>query len=127
MDVAAAYYASDGWKVKKLGAPYDLELTREGVKWTVEVKGTTSMGEAIPLTEGEVRHHAKAHPNNALVVVRGITLDRSTSPPMISGGVLYEQQPWKIEPTALRVISYRYTVPTELYTPGDGFDANDLL
>ena len=52
--VAEAYYAANGWTVKKVGAPYDLELTRTSERWTVEVKGTTSMREAIVLTDGEV-------------------------------------------------------------------------
>jgi hypothetical protein len=126
-DVAAAYYEADGWKIKRVGAPYDLQLTRGDEKWTVEVKGTTSMGEAVPLTAGEVRHHAKAHPNNAFVVVRGIVLDRSTSPPTVSGGVLFERQPWTISDEALQVISYKYTIPGDLYDPEDGFAAEDLL
>lgn len=125
--VAAAYYKADGWKVKKLGAPYDLKLTRDSKKWTVEVKGTTSMGEAVPLTDGEVRHHAKAYPNNALVVVRGIVIDRSTSPPTVSGGILFERQPWTISDEALRVISYKYTVPDDLYGTAAGVPAEDIL
>jgi hypothetical protein len=125
--VAAAYYAADEWHVKHRGAPYDLELTRPGEKRTVEVKGTTSMGEAVPLTAGEVRHHAKAHPNNALVIVRGIVLDRSTTPPTVSGGVLFEQQPFDIADSALAVISYKYTVPSTMYEPIRGIAADDIL
>lgn len=125
VNVAAAYYKADGWKVKKKGAPYHLELKRDGEKWTVEVKGTTSMGEAVPLTRGEVEHHANAYPNNALVVVRGIVLDKSTSPPKASGGTLFEEQPWNIDGDALKVISYHYTCPTGLYDPSRGVAAED--
>ncbi len=124
--VAVAYYKADGWAVEKVGAPYDLKLTRGSEKWTVEVKGTTSMGEAVPLTYGEVKHHAKAYPNNALVVVRGIVLDRSSSPPTVSGGVLFERQPWSIAEDALTVIAFKYTVPDDLYDDG-GFAADVLL
>jgi len=124
--VAEAYYGAGGWKVKKIGAPYDLELTRGAEKWTVEVKGTTSMGDAVVLTEGEVKHHAKAHPNNALIVVRGIVLDKSTSPPTVSGGILFECQPWAISADALRVMSYQYTVPDDFYRDG-GVEAEKLL
>ncbi len=60
-------------------------------------------------------------------MVRGIALSRSTEPPTVSGGVLYERQPWEIDESALRVISYRYTVPGDLYAAGDGFEAEDLL
>jgi hypothetical protein len=124
--VAEAYYVKRGWKVRTVGAPYDLGLTRGSERWTVEVKGTSSMGESVVLTAGEVKHHAKAHPNNALVVVRGIVLDRSTSPPGVTGGVLYERQPWNIDDDALSTIAYKYTVPEDLYS-GDGFKAGELL
>lgn len=113
--IAKAYYNENGWTVTEKGAPFDLELTRNSERWTVEVKGTTSMGEAVILTRGEVEYHAEAYPNNALVVVRGIVLDKSTSPPGVAGGVLFEQQPWNIDSGALKVIAYQYTVPTDLY------------
>jgi hypothetical protein len=103
--------------VKKRGAPYDVELTRNTEVWTFVVKGTTSMREAVQLTLGEVRHHAKAYPNNGLAVVRGIVLDRSTSPPTVSGGVLFEREPWSIIDSALTVISYKYAVPGDLCAP----------
>ena len=126
MDVAAAYYEADGWKVARKGAPYDLDLVRGSEELTVEVKGTTSMGEAVVLTDGEVRHHSRAYPNNALVIVRDIRLDRSTTPPTVTGGVLFEIQPWTITDDALSAISYRYAVPIELYEqdgmPGELFD-----
>lgn len=126
VDVAEAYYRREGWRVKRRGAPYDLDLVRDAEKMSVEVKGTTSMGEAVPLTRGEVEYQAGAHPNNAFVVVRGIVLDRSTSPPTVSGGVLFEQQPWSVDADALTVISYKYTVPPALYD-GNGIDAETLL
>lgn len=127
VETARSYYEADGWKVKVKGAPYDLELRRGTERWTVEVKGTASAGEAVPLTRGEVEHHAKAYPDNALVVVRGIELDRSTSPPTLHGGVLHECQPWAIDDRLLTVISYKYAVPGETYGPGTGIDAEDLL
>lgn len=65
-DMAADFYAKDGWKVRRKGRPFDLELTREGERLTVEVKGTTSQGEEIVLTRNEVVHHGTAHPANAL-------------------------------------------------------------
>jgi hypothetical protein len=122
-DMAAARYAAEGWKVKRKGAPFDLELTRGEEKLTVEVKGTTSRGEKVVLTLNEVEHHAKAYPNNALVVVRDILLDRSTSPPSASGGKLFERRPWSIEDDALQVISYKYTVPADLYEPSPNQDS----
>jgi hypothetical protein len=118
-DMAADFYATDGWQVRRRGRPFDLELDRDGEKLTVEVKGTTSQGEAVVLTNNEVRHHDVAYPANALVIVRGVTLDRSTSPPTVSGGELFELRPWAIDQGALQVVSYKYAVPKELYEEVD--------
>jgi hypothetical protein len=118
-DMAASFYASDGWQVKRKGRPFDLELTRDGEVLTVEVKGTTSQGEAVILTANEVAHHDAAFPANALVIVRGIVLNRSTSPPTVSGGELFEINPWSIELDDLKVISYKYAVPDDLYEEVD--------
>jgi hypothetical protein len=114
-DMAADYYAAQGWQVRRRGRPYDLELTRPDEKMTVEVKGTTSRGEGVALTFNEVEHHKVAHPDNALVVVRGIELDRTTSPPTVRGGELFERRPWTIDPEALKVVSYTYTLPDDFY------------
>lgn len=114
-DMAADHYAAQGWKVERLGRPYDLRLRRGDELMTVEVKGTTSSGTAIALTRNEVEHHKNAYPHHALVIVRNIQLDRSTSPPTVSGGNLFERQPWKIDDDALTVISYTYEVPQDLY------------
>ncbi len=118
-DMAADFYAKDGWQVRRKGRPFDLALTRDGERVTVEVKGTTSQGEAIILTGNEVVHHNTAYPDNALVIVRGILLDRSTSPPTVSGGELFELKPWVIDPWALQVVSYKYSVPKALYEDVD--------
>jgi hypothetical protein len=84
--------------VKVRGKPYDLELTRpDGDQLTVEVKGTTSDGVQLALTEGEVRHHRDAYPHNALLIVRRIELRRGARPKATGG-----------EP---------YTVPPSIYAP----------
>jgi len=113
--VARAYYEADGFKVKELGKPFDLEVRKNDLVLTVEVKGTTSDGSGVPLTAGEVDHHAEAFPDNALVVVRNIALHRDCTPPTASGGRLYELRGWEIDLNALRVISYAYDVPAAMY------------
>ena len=91
------------------------------------MKGTTSSdGLGVSLTAGEVRHHEKAFPNNALVVVRGITLTRDSDPPKASGGRLYELRAWEIWPGSLKAISYAYDVPPELYEHA-GIATDELL
>lgn len=114
-DMAVARYEAEGWDVTRRGRPYDLELRRDEERMTVEVKGTSSEGAAVVLTRNEVEHHAEAYPQNALVIVRNIELDRSTSPPSVSGGEFYERRPWEIDADALTVISYTYEVPRDLY------------
>ena len=114
-DIAAEYYANQGWKVSRKGRPYDLELHRDNERMTVEVKGTTSEGGAVVLTRNEVAHHSETYPDHALVIVRNIELDRSTSPASVSGGELFERRPWKIDEDDLTVISYTYEVPRDLY------------
>jgi hypothetical protein len=124
--VARAFYEQQGWQVRELGKPFDLEIKKEGVTLTVEVKGTSSDGHGVPLTSGEVRHHAEAFPDNALVIVRGIQLERDGSEPRASGGRLYELRGWEINPESLRVISYAYEVPEEIYDHS-GISAEELL
>jgi MrcB-like, N-terminal domain/Domain of unknown function (DUF3883) len=114
-DMAADHYAAQGWNVEKKGRPFDLKLSRGEEQITVEVKGTTSKGAAVVLTRNEVEHHKEAFPHHALVIVRNIELDRSTAPPTVSGGELFERQPWKIDDGALTIVSYTYEIPQELY------------
>ncbi|MFC9437353.1 MrcB family domain-containing protein [Nocardia sp. NPDC057030] len=90
---------------------YDLLATLGSEKVYVEVKGTVSRGEQVILTYNEVEHHLEVHPNNALVVVHSIDLDRKQTPPVASGGTVVVHQPWQINVTMLRPISYRYTTP----------------
>ena len=115
VNLARVYYEREGWQVRVLGKPFDLDIRRGAEHLTVEVKGTTSDGSKVVLTAGEVRHHARAYPNNALVIVRHILLDRTTTPPTVSGGLLHEQRGWSIAAEDLQPISFSYTVPREVY------------
>jgi len=48
IELARRYYEADGWSVRELGKPFDLEVRRDSEKLDVEVKGTTSDGRAVP-------------------------------------------------------------------------------
>jgi hypothetical protein len=124
--VARAFYESDGFKVKELGKPFDLEIRKGDEVLTVEVKGTTSDGSGVVLTGGEVLHHANAFPNNALVIIRNIKLHRDGDSPTASGGHLYELRAWDIDPNSLRAISFAYEVPPMMYDYA-GVDSDSLL
>jgi hypothetical protein len=126
IDLARAYYMAQGFKVKELGKPFDLEVRKDGMKLTVEVKGTTSDGSGVVLTANEVEHHAEAFPDNALVIVRNIALGREGDSPSAGGGHLYELRGWEIDPDHLRTISYAYEVPATMYNHV-GVHADELL
>jgi hypothetical protein len=62
----------------------------------------------VVLTSNEVELRKVEHPNNALAVVRHITLDRNGDQPTATGGELVLEMPWKLEPNRLQPIAYRY-------------------
>lgn len=114
--LAAAEYllseAGGGWSVKDVGATssFDLDARRGDERLYVEVKGTTSLGEEIILTRNEVELHRSEYPQNMLIVVSGIGLDRSVTPPVASGGTMRVVAPWLIAEDHLAPIAFRYTV-----------------
>jgi len=115
--MAAAHYESRGWRVKDVGAssPYDLDVRRDEEHLNVEVKGTTSNGDSVVLTDGEVRHHARGRATSVLVIVRNIRLFRTPDGPQTEGGELHELTSWRIDRAHLRPISYMYAVPPGTY------------
>lgn len=68
--------------------PFDLEVRLGADVLSIEVKGTTSDGSEVLLTRGEVEHHRKVHPANALAVVAGIRLQGPPDAPEAVGGDL---------------------------------------
>ena len=99
-----------GYETEDVGAtmPYDVHATKGQKVVKVEVKGTTTDGAAIVLTRNEVNLHRVVHPNNALAVVRNITLDRSGDRPVAGGGELCLVMPWEISESGLSPIAYDY-------------------
>ncbi|MFE5209859.1 MrcB family domain-containing protein [Streptomyces sp. NPDC056600] len=127
--MATEHFEAQGWKVADVGAnqPYDLHLTRDDAtrgdatggdvtsrrpapveELHVEVKGTTSLGQAVVLTRAEVEAQREFAPRNALVIVHSIRLDRSGAEVTAEGGVLHCTSPWRIDQPDLTPISYRY-------------------
>ncbi|MFF0723642.1 MrcB family domain-containing protein [Streptomyces sp. NPDC004134] len=119
--MATEHFQAHGWTVKDVGdrESFDLLLTCGERKMRAEVKGTTSVGTEVILTRAEVEKQRTYYPDNALVVVHSIQLDRTGTEPRTSGGVLHCTSPWKVEDDDLTVISYAYrtqvdTQPTEV-------------
>ncbi|MEV5893178.1 MrcB family domain-containing protein [Nonomuraea fuscirosea] len=110
VQVATDFFRSQGWSVKDVGdkESYDLLLARGPERLHVEVKGTTSAGAQVVLTRAEVEKQRRFAPNNALVVVHSIKLDREPGPPVASGGILHYVSPWEISDDDLTVVSYFY-------------------
>ncbi|MFE7372942.1 MrcB family domain-containing protein [Streptomyces anulatus] len=120
VQMATNHFEAQGWVVKDVGdrESFDLLLNKGERQLHVEVKGTTSAGREVILTRSEVEKQRKYHPNNALVVVHSIGLDRTSPEPVASGGVLHCTSPWVIEAEDLKVISYAYR--TGVNTPVQG-------
>jgi hypothetical protein len=108
--LATEYFQQQGWTVEDVGAKesYDLLLKRGEEVCHAEVKGTTSAGHQVVLTRAEVEKQRTYAPQNALVVVHSIKLDRSGKQPQPFGGELECRSPWTIENDDLTPISYIY-------------------
>lgn len=113
--VAMEYLSGEGYDVTDVGATesYDLDARRGEQRLFVEVKGTTTVwasGSEIIVTKNEVDLHLREYPNNMLLIVSRIVLDRSVTPPSASGGELQVIHPWQIDSADLTPVTYRYRV-----------------
>lgn len=111
MRIAWAHLQQLGWTViEDVSAreSFDLRCTKGKAELRVEVKGTTSAGEEVILTPGEVKHARGKYPDVALLVVSNIVLASENKP---SGGSLRFVTPWKVEDSSLRPLGFSHTVP----------------
>jgi ribosomal protein L37AE/L43A len=116
MDVTRKLYEDDGWKVidKSGSNPFDFLATRGKEIRYIEVKGTTGEGASIILTHGEVKHVRANRNASALVVVAQITLSKSGSDYVGSGGVVtVHEDPWTLEDLMLEPTEYCYSLKTK--------------
>ena len=88
---------------------YDIAAKLNGTDFYIEVKGTISLGEKVVLTKNEVLLHQQEHPNNVLIVVSQINLERS-EPPSVKGGEVLFISPWKIDESDLEALGYEYRI-----------------
>jgi hypothetical protein len=109
MKIVKAHLEEQGWRVNDTSAnrPYDFHCVGDAGELYVEVKGTTSTGETIVLTNNEVEHHRRAYPANALALVRNICL-RGPDRDQAFGGDLDFFSPWTVVNERLRVVTYLY-------------------
>ena len=112
VEVAMNHLKKKGFtNIKDVGInhSYDIAAKLNGIDFYIEVKGTISRGEKVVLTKNEVLLHRQEHPNNALIVVSQIDLDR-TEPVSASGGKILFISPWKIDDSDLEALGYDYKV-----------------
>lgn len=114
VQLAIDYFKStNSWEnIKDTGdtESYDLLLTNKKKKMYVEVKGTQSSGDTVFLSKNEVIIQKKFYPNNALVIVSGIKLEKGEEP-KASGGAIKVISPWKIMDRHLTAMAFEYEVP----------------
>lgn len=112
VEVAMKHLEGNGFtNIKDVGKnhSYDIAAKLHGIDFYIEVKGTMSLGEKVVLTKNEVLLHRQEYPNNALIVVSKIDLDRS-EPPTAKGGKALFISPWKIDDSDLEALGYDYRV-----------------
>ena len=116
VDLAISYFRStNNWEsIKDTGdkESYDLLLTNKSKKMYVEVKGTQSSGDKVFLSKNEVIVQKKFYPNNALVIISGIKLEKGEEP-KASGGSIKVISPWKIMNNHLTAMAFEYEVPSK--------------
>ena len=116
VDLAISYFrATNNWEsIKDTGdkESYDLLLTNKSKKMYVEVKGTQSSGDKVFLSKNEVIVQKKFYPNNAIVIVSGIKLEKGEEP-KASGGNIKVISPWKIMNNHLTAMAFEYEVPSK--------------
>lgn len=112
MHMAKDLLLEDGWDVEDthLTQPYDFIARRDGQKLYVEVKGTTTTGEAVILTKNEVRHHRNNPGEACLIVVRDIIMLEDVDEPTCTGGIREMWLPWTIGDEHLTPMAYEYQV-----------------
>lgn len=89
------YFEGKNYKVQDFHKtrPYDLKCVKESETVYVEVKGTTSKGERILVTPGEVNFALRNSSKMALFVLSSIQLGRRNPE---AGGKVRIERPWRI-------------------------------
>lgn len=111
MSIAQGWLSDNGFtSIKDVSAkrPTDFEANKDGVRYSIEVKGTTAGPATIMLTRNEVDLHRKCSPANVLIVVHSIQLLEMRK--KAAGGELLAKVGWQIEDESLTPIAFRCSV-----------------
>ncbi len=110
MFVARQWLENEGFGVKDVSSnsSFDFEASQDNKLLKVEVKGTTSdICQSIMMTKNEVELHREEKGATALILVAGIRLDKSISPPMATGGRADVMMGWDIDDWIIEPIAYQ--------------------
>lgn len=110
---AVAHYEAAGYLVQDTSAtkPYDLVCTSGLESRRVEVKGTSTAGEKVILTSGEVLAARQPGVVTDLFVVRNIDVTRTDAGREVSGGTAHIVRGWIPLDEHLEAKQYSYVVP----------------
>lgn len=108
MTAAMKYFSEKGFNVEDVSKrrSYDLLCRRGAKELHVEVKGTTTDGDVIVLTNNEVKHACDPTNSCVLFVLHSIRLKGKNA----SGGKRFILEPWELQQTHLTPVSYTYRV-----------------
>jgi len=112
MNAATEYFETLGTVSDVSGSSsYDLVVLINGTEWHVEVKGTSTLGEAVNLTPNEVAH-ANEHPHVAMLILSEIEVTHTADGPVTSGGGVHLFHPWNINVGTLSPTNYEWKRPS---------------
>jgi hypothetical protein len=111
VECATDYFQSAGYEVdnKSSNSPYDLLCRKFDGQIYVEVKGTTTHGDRVILTAGEVRFAQSHKEQMVLFIMHSVVLEKRNNDVLVSGGHQRIIQPWDIEQGTLVATQYVYT------------------
>jgi hypothetical protein len=106
MAAATQYFQAKRFVVKDvhLSRPYDLLCRRNEIELHVEVKGTTTDGDKVLLTNNEVKHACDPGSSCVLFVLHSIILQGQRA----TGGKLLLLDPWQLQQAHLTPVCYTY-------------------
>jgi len=107
MALAEEHFVRAGYKVERLGKPYDLHCRRGNVSLLVEVKATQGEAVEIILTRNEVELSKARSAQMALAIITNIHLKNGNE---AAGGEIRVIQPWRVRDELLRPIAYFYSL-----------------
>lgn len=110
MRLAEAELQSMGFTTRDTSSnrPFDLMAARDGRKYKVEVKGTTSdFGDAFLMTRNEVDLHKREAGKTILILVTSVVLKNEGEKVQATGGVVDVQMGWDIDDWSQEPTHYR--------------------